>query len=529
MCSGKSVPDCAASSEPHGSRILPTTTVIHVVRFGSPRLVLHWQDGQQEERLLTPEVLRDFSSDEAGGTIDPESVEYAEIFLELPLLKRGLVIVDTPGTNDLNQMRSEIVCRMIPRADAVLFVLDATTQLSRTEKTFLTDRLIQSFAPPLCFVLNKLDRVDDSDAVDDVLEATARTLRDHLPMVDLKLVGASTRDPAIGTNQVQAFLNEFLDGGTRFESRSRRYEILILEMKRIILSEIDERIRLATLAGEELGGELTKAEEEGRSLSRRLADFATYARQNGSETLIPMVQRSFEFNLSELNRQITATIRNHSNPAAFANNDLPLILERNFKQWMEVKLPEIGHFTNRYQRAMLLEFQAHFDPAIARKLHLQGMAPSGSHRTWRADEMTITKQAIETGNNDLIRFGLPAAGMLLGALMSGGLAIAFGGAIGGFLGQKLQKEKLEGAQAVLEAELPSLLHAQGGKFMTSITSEIMAFMESFLSQLDEAGRNLHEEHRQRLQQAMNDFQRNQEARKAFTTEMEALRNQIEEM
>ena len=41
-----------------------------------------------------------------------------------PLLERGLVLVDTPGVNDLEDARAEVTYGYVPRADAVLFLLD---------------------------------------------------------------------------------------------------------------------------------------------------------------------------------------------------------------------------------------------------------------------------------------------------------------------------------------------------------------------------------------------------------------------
>lgn len=88
--------------------------------------------------------------------------------------------MDTPGTNDLSQTRSEIVYRMIPRADAVLFVLNAESQLTKSEVRFLTDRLVRTMAPPLAFVLNKIDLIEHEEA-DDIVKETRTLLTEHLP------------------------------------------------------------------------------------------------------------------------------------------------------------------------------------------------------------------------------------------------------------------------------------------------------------------------------------------------------------
>ena len=101
--------------------IVPTTAVTHVVHYGERKLVLHWRDGRKEEHPLTALELKAIASGEAGGNLNTEQIEFAELSLPNARLENGMVLVDTPGVNDLSEMRSEVVYQMIPRADAVLF------------------------------------------------------------------------------------------------------------------------------------------------------------------------------------------------------------------------------------------------------------------------------------------------------------------------------------------------------------------------------------------------------------------------
>src|SRR5690606_39223865 len=67
----------------------------------------------------------------------PEQVEipmwrHALISFPHPLLKQGLVILDTPGLNALGN-EPELTVNMLPAAQAVLFVLAADTGVTRSD------------------------------------------------------------------------------------------------------------------------------------------------------------------------------------------------------------------------------------------------------------------------------------------------------------------------------------------------------------------------------------------------------------
>jgi hypothetical protein len=56
------------------------------------------------------------------------------------------LLVDTPGVNDLSLQRADITYSYIPRADAVLFLLDAGQILKESERVFLERQAPQGVA-----------------------------------------------------------------------------------------------------------------------------------------------------------------------------------------------------------------------------------------------------------------------------------------------------------------------------------------------------------------------------------------------
>src|SRR5690606_35297793 len=81
--------------------------------------------------LFDPEDPDLAASMGADGAIDIPRWRHAIINLPHPLLKQGLVILDTPGLNAIGT-EPELTLNLIPNAHAVLFVLAADTGVTRS-------------------------------------------------------------------------------------------------------------------------------------------------------------------------------------------------------------------------------------------------------------------------------------------------------------------------------------------------------------------------------------------------------------
>src|SRR4029077_5190660 len=92
-----------------------------------------------------------------GGGKSPDDVDYLEIGYPAKLLEERILLVDTPGVNDLSLQRADITYSYIPRADAVLFLLDAGQILKESERVFLNDKLLKASRDKIIFVITKWD------------------------------------------------------------------------------------------------------------------------------------------------------------------------------------------------------------------------------------------------------------------------------------------------------------------------------------------------------------------------------------
>ena len=121
--------------------VLPETATINAIMYEeTPQLTVVHRDGSTRKGEVSYDFLRQYSAKREDS--DAADVCYIKIGYPCDLLKNRIVLVDTPGVSDLNEQRSEVTYQFIPKANVVLFVLDANAPLKKTEKDFIDERLL---------------------------------------------------------------------------------------------------------------------------------------------------------------------------------------------------------------------------------------------------------------------------------------------------------------------------------------------------------------------------------------------------
>ncbi len=197
-----------------GSDILPTgitpttASINHVVWAQHPTARVVLTTG--ESKFLDPHQLKEWVT-VAGG--HASEVAYVELGYPSDLLRNHVVLVDTPGVNDLNEQRAEVTYGYVPRADAVVFLLDAGQALKDSEREFLRSRVLESARDRLIFVLGKMDMLS-ADERTAVLEYVTGGLAKMMPQPVVFALSAKdwarSKDQASGMPELMAYLERFL-------------------------------------------------------------------------------------------------------------------------------------------------------------------------------------------------------------------------------------------------------------------------------------------------------------------------------
>src|ERR671932_211133 len=169
------------------SDVNPCTAILTVLRYGPlKKVTVHFSDGKPPEQLDFKEFKRKY-------TIDPgeakqleqdkkqafPNVDYAVVEYPLPLLEKGIEIVDSPGLND-TEARNELSLGYINNCHAILFVLRASQPCTLGERRYL-ENYIKGRGLSVFFLINAWDQVRealiDPDDPEELQEAEGKLRR----------------------------------------------------------------------------------------------------------------------------------------------------------------------------------------------------------------------------------------------------------------------------------------------------------------------------------------------------------------
>lgn len=150
--------------------ILPMTSVITVIRYGSEPRALYYRRGSD---LAMPTTFEEVPRLVARESSTRAQLEVVRVELEVPaeLLRLGLTFVDTPGVGSTDLSGALAARDFLPDADAVLLVTAVDSALTTPELELLA--AVPPSAPVFC-VVNKVDLVstDQTNAVVGFVERT---------------------------------------------------------------------------------------------------------------------------------------------------------------------------------------------------------------------------------------------------------------------------------------------------------------------------------------------------------------------
>lgn len=123
------------------------------VSVDEARALGFWHDEQPEDN---PPV-------NASGEVEVPRWRHALINMAHPLLKQGLVVLDTPGLNAIGA-EPELTVSLIPQAQAVVFILAADTGVTKSDQAIWREHLapMATGSGSRFVVLNKIDTLWDA-------------------------------------------------------------------------------------------------------------------------------------------------------------------------------------------------------------------------------------------------------------------------------------------------------------------------------------------------------------------------------
>ena len=141
------------------------TSTIFKIRYGQSvayKVYFTEQSGKTELSVRAEDLYRYGTED--GNPGNEQQVDFIEVTCPSPILKAGLVMIDTPGLGGTFREHKKITYQYVPKADAVFFVTDSVeSPIGALEIEYLKD--IKSITKHIYFVQTKINAVD-TDAAD---------------------------------------------------------------------------------------------------------------------------------------------------------------------------------------------------------------------------------------------------------------------------------------------------------------------------------------------------------------------------
>lgn len=140
------------------------TSVVSVIKYGPTESVTRFY-GDFSNPKSQSISLDDLERYTVGTADEIDNTLYVEICLPLPMLKEGMMIIDTPGVGGLDPRHAALTNVFIPKADIALFMTDVNEPMTTTELGFLKSKVLP-YAKQFAIVVNKADLRDAKDVED---------------------------------------------------------------------------------------------------------------------------------------------------------------------------------------------------------------------------------------------------------------------------------------------------------------------------------------------------------------------------
>ena len=190
-----------------------------------------------------PEVLRGVDHD---GMVEISQWRHAIVNFPHPLLKQGLIIIDTPGLNAIGT-EPELTLNLIPNAHAVLFILAADTGVTKSDIAIWRDHI--GIGAGRLVVLNKIDSMWDE------LRSTAEVEAQIRQQVSGAAKTLGLQEKQVFPVSAQKGLVAKINRDAELLARSRLLNLeralsneLIPSKQRIIREQLDSDIHELTIA-----------------------------------------------------------------------------------------------------------------------------------------------------------------------------------------------------------------------------------------------------------------------------------------
>lgn len=179
---------------------VPTTALINKIYYRQmPTFEAHFDNGKVQN--LSRQEFLDFVAEdkhkvEGKTTHILQKIRerfgkatHLEIGYPTPICENNIVLIDSPGTNDMDERRVQITHEYIPKSDAAIFLLNATRIFTASEKAFL-QRILDADIKKIFFVINFKDQLKNEAEFTEIQQTVINNLPNGVQSPKIYFVSA---------------------------------------------------------------------------------------------------------------------------------------------------------------------------------------------------------------------------------------------------------------------------------------------------------------------------------------------------
>lgn len=363
------------------SDVLPETATIQAVMYEEKKTAeVLYLDGHKESGVAEKAFFEKFS---AKNSSNAEQIKYIKVGYPCEILKNKIVLVDTPGVEDMNAQRVQVTYDFLPKANAVLFLLDATSPLKRTEKEFIEDHLLNRGMSNVIFVVNKMDMLDE-DEVD--IEAHLEQIKERIkaafgskeefgnPIVlpvssSLAMQGIIRNNPDFiersNINYVKKQLQEILFGNSMEQMKLESHKNAFLQILEQWKVEFQREKDMLEADSEKLNVQLSNINEMEHNMVQKYSMVEIFVNRE-NDTLLSMLDKSLDKFRYDLLEDIHYEIDRYAGQQfkEFIERDIPHIVKKRTDAWLNSKSISIEKFYHKLEEKLSYGLSRYFNRRV---------------------------------------------------------------------------------------------------------------------------------------------------------------------
>ena len=325
--------------------VTPTTATINIAQYGKKQNIEIVKSNGIVENYDSVDILSHYTAEK---TFDYEDIKFIKLKLDSPLLENRVVLVDTPGVNDLSEQRREVTHQFLPRADVVIFMCSLTSPIKNSEEKFIKERLIKNGMEKVIYAANFMDNIEEEE-LEELIEFVERRLK-HIngghsqtvfPISSKEaLDGRLTNDTNLlqfsGILEVEMEIKQQIKSGLKGQEKIERFNKRFALISEIVLQEVETAEVVSTQSVGEIKQQLKAVSKWLDHLSKQENELQNYLFDRETEINF-MIGKS----IHHFGERLKADIENRihifqgADIKSLVETQIPFAIKSQFSHWMD--------------------------------------------------------------------------------------------------------------------------------------------------------------------------------------------------